>query len=81
MREDNPLPVPSSNGAHVEDQSPELLTVTQVAKRLNVHPNTVRRWVEQCHIKAYRIGPRRDRRFRPEDVDRFLLSDFDTDGV
>ncbi len=50
----------------------ELLTVAQVSNRLNVHPNTVRRWAQQGLLNPYRIGPRRDRRFRPDDVDRFL---------
>ena len=50
----------------------ELLTVSQVARRLHLHPNTVRLWSNQGLLRAYRVGPRRDRRFRPEEIQRFL---------
>ena len=49
-----------------------LLTARQVARLLNVHVNTVRRWNDSGILKAYRIGPRGDRRFSREDVDMFL---------
>ncbi len=49
-----------------------MLTSTQVARILNLHINTVRRWSNQGILKAYRIGPRGDRRFRREDIDSFL---------
>jgi len=49
-----------------------MLTTSEVARILNVHINTVRRWSNQSNLKAYRIGSRGDRRFNPEDIDRFL---------
>ena len=49
-----------------------VLTTSEVAYLLNVHINTVRRWSNQGIIKAYRIGPRGDRRFRREDIAGFL---------
>jgi excisionase family DNA binding protein len=49
-----------------------LLTARQVAKLLNVHVNTVRRWNDRGILKAYRIGPRGDRRFSKEDINTFL---------
>jgi len=49
-----------------------LLTARQVARLLNVHVNTVRRWNDRGILKAYRIGPRGDRRFNKTDVDMFL---------
>ncbi|MEE9248528.1 MAG: helix-turn-helix domain-containing protein [Dehalococcoidia bacterium] len=52
----------------------QMLTVNEVARLLRVHPNSVRRWANQGLIRAYRIGVRGDRRFRPDDVDRFLES-------
>ena len=45
-----------------------MLTVSEVSQLLHVHCNTLRRWTEQGIIKAYRIGPRGDRRFRAEDI-------------
>ena len=50
----------------------ELLTVGQVATRLNVHTNTVRRWAEQGLLNAVRLGPRGDRRFYRSDVEALL---------
>ena len=49
-----------------------LLTVREVAQLLHVHTNTVRRWSDHGLIRAYRISRRGDRRFRREDVARFL---------
>jgi len=50
-----------------------LLTARQVAKLLNVHVNTVRRWNDRGILKAYRIGPRGDRRFNKTDIEIFLI--------
>jgi len=49
-----------------------MLTISEVAHLLNVHINTVRRWSNQGIIRAYRIGPRGDRRFRKGDIAGFL---------
>ena len=49
-----------------------MLTVADVAHLLGVHINTVRRWSNNGILKAYRLGPRGDRRFWCEDIDRFL---------
>ena len=50
----------------------DMLTVREVARRLHVHPSTLRRWSDIGRIKAYRITPRGDRRYRLQDVARFL---------
>lgn len=49
-----------------------MLTVREVAAVLRVHNDTVRRWSNHKLPKTYRVGPRGDRRFRPQDVDSFL---------
>jgi excisionase family DNA binding protein len=53
-------------------QSKVMLTTSDVAQLLGLHPNTVRRWNKKGILKSYRITPRGDRRFRREDVDGFL---------
>ena len=59
-----------------ENHIDPMLTTSDVARLLNVHINTVRRWSNQGVIRAYRIGSRGDRRFRPEDVSSFLLEQY-----
>jgi excisionase family DNA binding protein len=49
-----------------------MLTTSEVARLLNVHINTVRRWSNQGVLKTYRIGARGDRRFHREDIISFL---------
>ncbi|MBU2536352.1 MAG: helix-turn-helix domain-containing protein [Chloroflexota bacterium] len=53
-----------------------MLTTGEVARILNVHPSTVRRWNNGKLLKGYRIGPRADRRYRREDIALFLRERF-----
>jgi len=57
-----------------------LLTARQVARLLNVHVNTVRRWNDRGILKAYRIGPRGDRRFNKADIEMFLAGNGQPDN-
>ncbi len=50
-----------------------LLTVSEAADLLSAHPNSVRRWSDSGLLPAYRVGPRRDRRFKFDDVSLFLV--------
>jgi len=52
-----------------------MLTISEVARILNVHINTIRRWSNQGILKACRIGSRGDRRFKREDIADFLSND------
>ena len=56
------------NDEHMDD----MLTVSEVARLLHVHPNTLRRWSNEGRIRAYRINPRGDRRYRLRDIEGFL---------
>ena len=49
-----------------------MLTIRQVADFLHVSISTVRRWSGTGVLKSYRIGPRGDRRYRREEVFRFI---------
>jgi len=49
-----------------------LLTTRELARLLNVHINTVRRWSDQGILRSYRIGARCDRRFSRDDIALFL---------
>lgn len=49
-----------------------MITTAEAAQLLHIHTNTVRRWSDQGVVKSYRIGPRGDRRFIPEDIIRLL---------
>ena len=49
-----------------------MLTVSEVAQLLHIHPNTLRRWCNEGRLNAFRITSRGDRRFKKQDIDRFL---------
>ena len=62
----------SQNNASLMDIEP-MLAVRDVARLLHVHSNTVRRWSDQGILRAYCINQRGDRRYRKDDIFRFLL--------
>lgn len=51
---------------------PELLTLSEAAKVLKVHPNTLRKWDKKGILKAVRFGQRGDRRYKKEDIERLI---------
>lgn len=50
----------------------ELLTVKEVCQFFNVHPNTLRNWDKSGKLKAIRIGERKDRRYKKDDLLSFF---------
>ena len=52
----------------------EILGLSQAAKLLSVHRNTLRNWSNNGMIKAYRLGSRGDRRFMLSELLEFLQS-------
>ena len=49
-----------------------LVTVSQAAAMLAVHPNTIRAWCDAGRLRAYRINRRGDRRLRRRDLEALL---------
>jgi len=50
----------------------ELLTLRQAIELLKVHPNTLRAWDKKGILKAVRIGERKLRRYKREDLVKFM---------
>lgn len=50
----------------------EYLTLKQVSELLKVHPNTLRNWDKNGTLKPIRIGERKIRRYKKEDVIKFV---------
>lgn len=50
----------------------ELLTLGEAATILKVHPNTLRLWDKKGVLKAVRIGVKRTRRYKKEDIQKFI---------
>ena len=48
------------------------LTIRQVSRLLNMHSNTVTRWIVRGIIRPYCITSNGNQRFRLEDIARFL---------
>ncbi|MCK4387706.1 MAG: helix-turn-helix domain-containing protein [Dehalococcoidia bacterium] len=55
-----------------KSKNSRMLTTSEVAHLLHVHPNTVRHWANEELIHTYRLGTRGDRRFKRGDVDSFI---------
>jgi excisionase family DNA binding protein len=62
-----------------DKEASSFMTVTDVARALNVHINTVRRWSDKGVLKSFRICGRGDRRFKKEDIIRFLSESWPPD--
>jgi excisionase family DNA binding protein len=56
----------------IQTEPARMLTVKDVARLLNVHENTVRRWSDSAILKSFRITKRGDRRFDREEISNFL---------
>lgn len=55
-----------------DEELPEYLTLSEVSQMLKVHPNTLRTWDKNGILKAIRIGTKRIRRYRKEDILEFV---------
>lgn len=50
----------------------ELLTLSEASQILKVHPNTLRLWDKKSVLKAIRIGIKKVRRYKKEDIEKFI---------
>ncbi|MCL4339162.1 helix-turn-helix domain-containing protein [Patescibacteria group bacterium] len=50
----------------------KLIKIRQAAEMLGVNPETLRRWDKTGKLKAVIISNRGDRRYKKEDIKRFL---------
>ena len=48
------------------------LTVAQVAERLQLHEETIRRWIRDGHFPVLDLGKKAGYRIRPADLDAFI---------
>lgn len=55
-----------------KEQPKEYLRVSEASKLLGVHANTLRNWDKQGLLKPVRVGPRNERRYKREDIQKFL---------
>lgn len=51
---------------------PELLTLKEACEILKCHPNTLRQWDKKGILPAIRIGERKARRYRKEDIIKMI---------
>lgn len=59
------------------ERLPNLLSISEAAKVLNVSPWTLRNWDKRDVLKPVRVGTRRDRRYKKEDIIKILQSGTD----
>lgn len=50
----------------------KLLRIREAAEILGVNPETLRRWDKEGKLPAVKVSVRGDRRYKPEDIDRFI---------
>ncbi len=49
-----------------------LIRISEAAEMLGVNPETLRRWGRSGRLKAVIISKRGDRRYKKEDIERFI---------
>jgi excisionase family DNA binding protein len=55
--------------------SDQMMTVSKASKLLGVHANTLRRWSDQGELPYYRVGARRDRKYKRDELIAFRRKD------
>ena len=50
----------------------KLLNISEAAELIGVNQDTLRNWEKSGRIKPLRVGPRKDRKYRPEDIEKII---------
>lgn len=54
------------------EELPELLSIGQVSEIFKIHADTLRNWEKSGKLSPLRVGPRKDRRYRKEDIQTLI---------
>lgn len=54
------------------NDKPKLLRIKEAAEMLGINPETLRRWDNQGRLQAVRMGKRKDRRYKLEDLQKII---------
>lgn len=50
----------------------DLLTIGQVSELFKIHPDTLRNWEKSGELVPLRVGPRKDRKYRKQDIETIV---------
>lgn len=50
------------------EETPDLLSIGEVAELFKIHPDTLRNWEKSGALVPLRVGPRKDRKYRKQDI-------------
>jgi len=56
----------------MENVNKRLLSISEASKELGLHPDTLRRLEKKGLLQPIRIGTRKDRRYRQEDIQKII---------
>ena len=51
---------------------PDLLTISEVADLFKIHQDTLRNWEKKGELVPLRVGPRKDRKYRKQDIETII---------
>lgn len=54
------------------EETPDLLSIGEVSKLFNIHPDTLRNWERSGELVPLRLGPRKDRKYRKQDIETIV---------
>lgn len=64
--------MPNQDDKGPQQTIPELIKLREASEMLKVHPNTLRLWDKYGSLPAVRIGKKKERRYRKDDLINFI---------